>query len=399
MNKEKKLFSIKWKLTLIFGFMFMFFMGALGFPLIRMSRNAVMEKVETHLIDKAHDTSKNINTKIQGDFKKLQAIADSPTLRANKISYQEKAYLLEKEAKDQGFSGLYICDVNNNLYLSDGKILKVADKAYYKSSIKGKNNITEPYTDVDGFFCISASVPVYDYDKKIKGVLIADFEGLSLNQYLTDIKVGQTGYGYILDETGHVIAHKVEKLVRNANKSVELCKENPKLRSLAKFEAIATFSNLPALPCIASFSISNGYISDPNSGNAVSMWVGAKDLAAGVTNTIVLFPDKGKSVIDVAADLIEKLLITTANVASMPSDLVTKALESASTVDLNSDSCYEEALNHFTTNNGVPDQPYDAEFDTPDDFTSLAYPKKDSQVNLSINNFNCVFLLMVRRIK
>ncbi len=77
--------------------------------------------------------------------------------------------------------------------------------------MKGRTYISEPYKGKLGDFVFTASVPIYDNNKKVIGVLVADYDGIALNKYIKDIVVGETGFCYIIGKTGSAIAHPEQK--------------------------------------------------------------------------------------------------------------------------------------------------------------------------------------------
>jgi len=69
--KEKKRFSLRNKLLIIFGLLIIMVGLILSVLAIRTARKAVTEKVETHLIDKATDTAEIIDGRINALFQFL----------------------------------------------------------------------------------------------------------------------------------------------------------------------------------------------------------------------------------------------------------------------------------------------------------------------------------------
>ncbi|MGP1439022.1 MAG: methyl-accepting chemotaxis protein, partial [Treponema sp.] len=65
---SKKHFSIKFKLLLIFSFLILFSLFILGVLAFFIARKATIEKVETHLLDKAQDTAEILNGRINAFF-------------------------------------------------------------------------------------------------------------------------------------------------------------------------------------------------------------------------------------------------------------------------------------------------------------------------------------------
>ncbi|PID30142.1 MAG: hypothetical protein CSB55_00005 [Candidatus Cloacimonadota bacterium] len=236
MESFRKKFSIAKKLILIFTVLSVILGITEGILAVKIASKAVDEKVEYHIIEKAKDVAKQIDTAINGDFTYLQTLSHNPILRDPEISYVEKAAFLEKEAKSEGLMGIYIGDTEGCFYLANGKKMPAGDRKFYQKSIKGENFITEPYKDrVTGDICLTASVPLFDGNKNIIGIILCDYEGLRLNRYTEDVVVGETGYCYILGIGGNIIAHKNEELVKDLINSYDLAKENPEFISIAEF--------------------------------------------------------------------------------------------------------------------------------------------------------------------
>ena len=235
MIKEKKRFSMRNKLLLVFGLLIL----AVGFTLaligVRTARKAVTEKVATHLIDKATDTAEVIDGRVNTMFQFLEGIARMPFLYDKQTSVLEKARLLSKEA---GFNELiqllaYI-NVQGNLSLEDGRIFNVSEREYFQHTLKGEKYISEPsISKGDQSLYITLSVPVYDSEQNISGVLLCDVSGFWLSDQIKDIVVGKTGHCSIHDLTGTTIAFKDVELVKNKINAIEQSKEDAGFSSFA----------------------------------------------------------------------------------------------------------------------------------------------------------------------
>lgn len=94
----KKRFSMRNKLLIIFGLLVALATIIEGILAIRTARRAVVEKIETHLIDKATDTAEVVDGRITAFFQFLEGIARMPLLMDPSVSYQEKVNQLNKEA-------------------------------------------------------------------------------------------------------------------------------------------------------------------------------------------------------------------------------------------------------------------------------------------------------------
>ncbi len=240
----KKNFSIRYKLMIVFGLLIVLSTAILGISSVRISQIAVKDRVDYQLIEKAKDTAAIINNAINSNFEILEILSSTSIIRDQTVSYNEKAAFLADKAAEMGFIGMYICDPDGTLYKTDGTSLNASHRNYYKTDVKGNRYISEPYVDKFGVFCLTISIPIYDEEKNITGVLLADHDGFVLNKYIKDIVVGKTGYSYILSNDGSVIGHaKNNKLVEIKSNSVKLSESNEELKSVAAFEKELLASN------------------------------------------------------------------------------------------------------------------------------------------------------------
>ena len=116
-SSDVRRFSIRLKLLLIFAGLITTSLLCLGLLAIRIASNAVNEKVETHLKDKATDTAEILNGRIEAFFQLMEGIARVPVFRDDVASHQEKLAILKKEiAHNDLFVEAAIVDIEGNMY-------------------------------------------------------------------------------------------------------------------------------------------------------------------------------------------------------------------------------------------------------------------------------------------
>lgn len=70
-----------------------------------------------------------------------------------------------------------------------------------------KNTWTPPYQDPAGSGLIVTSVsPIYAENDTFRGIIGADIQLAQITKHISDIKVGKTGYAFLIDDGGHIIA-------------------------------------------------------------------------------------------------------------------------------------------------------------------------------------------------
>ena len=232
-----KRFSLKNKLIFVFGTLIALSSAIEGLFAINIARKAVTEKVEAQLIDKASDTAEIIDGRINTMFQFLQGIARMPAFTDSSLSYTQKTALLNKEIAFTNI--LYeggVADTKGSMYSLDGRVITVNQTDWYAASMTGKDFLTEPFISaVDKKLILTISVPLYDSNRAIIGVLAAAIPAQWLSEQIKDIVVGKTGNCYLMGNAGAIIADRDLDLVEKQANIIEQAKTNRELASSAAF--------------------------------------------------------------------------------------------------------------------------------------------------------------------
>ena len=244
----KKRFSIRYKLILIFGLLIALASLVEGLLAVRTARKAVTEKVEAHLIDKASDVAEIIDGHVTAFWQFLEGIARLPLFSDTSISNAEKIKLLQKEASfNSDIFELDFSELDGTVHSIDGDA-HIGDREWFQAARSGKPFISEPLLSVTTQKLIQViSVPIYDNNHQIIGVLSADINGLWLSEQIKDIVVGQTGDCSIFGQTGTFIADRDRTLVEKQVNMHEEAKKNAAFRSVAAFIDTAVESDQSAI--------------------------------------------------------------------------------------------------------------------------------------------------------
>ena len=234
-------FSLRYKLVLIFGLLIAAASVVEIVLAVRTARIAVTEKVVDHLVDKAADTATIIDGNCKAFWQLFEGLARTPLLRDPNASYQEKtAYLAKEAALNDRIHRMDICDMKGIRHTSDGQLVNVSDRDYFLAASKGKDFVAEPTVSrVDGILLLIFSVPIYDDNRNVIGVLVSSVDASALSSDIDSITVGKSGYCYIIGLTGTIIAHHDFSLVEKMVNMSENSKSDKSLQSTAAFEKIA----------------------------------------------------------------------------------------------------------------------------------------------------------------
>ena len=212
--------------------------SVLGITATTISKKALLEKVHIQLIEEAKDTAALIDERINTFVATLSAIARQETLRKD-IPYEQKASILVNELafNSSEINAFGICDKKGNVWLTDGRQLNVADREYYQSALNGKVFVTEPMLSrVTNELFTFFSVPIYDDEKNIIGVLYARVDASGLSKMISDIVIGETGDCYVIGLSGNTIGDPDIEAVKSQENSIEKAKSDPSFVEIAAFE-------------------------------------------------------------------------------------------------------------------------------------------------------------------
>ncbi|UTY29659.1 methyl-accepting chemotaxis protein [Treponema putidum] len=244
MSKTKR-FSLFSKFMAIFGLLILIISIILSFFSIRIARKAVIEKVETHLIDKAADTAEIVDGRISIFFQVLEDIAQEPILKDPAVSYQEKTKYLEKAvSSNEKIEQLNLYGLSGVRTTNDGTIVDVHDREWFKSASAGNKFISEPLLSRSlNKFTIILALPLYDNNHNMLGVLNCVVDAKLLSNLISDIVVGKTGYCFIIGSTGTIVALQDFDKVTNMVNILKMSETDKSLESLASFEKTALENN------------------------------------------------------------------------------------------------------------------------------------------------------------
>ncbi len=237
-----KRFSLKNKLIFVFGALVAIATSIEGLLAIRVARRAVTEKIEAHLISKASDTAEIVDGRVMIFFQVLDGIAQTSILKDPTVSYQEKANYLQKEvSSNDKIEQLNLYGLSGTRTTSDGSIVDVHDRDWFKSASAGNRFISEPLVSRSlNKFVIILAVPLYDSNNNnMLGILNCVLDAKLLSSLISDIVVGKTGECYILDKSGTTVADKDFRLVETTSNTYEESHTDPLLKACGEFEKMA----------------------------------------------------------------------------------------------------------------------------------------------------------------
>lgn len=233
--------SIRMRLILYFSLILAAATSVLGFINLQGAENAVADEAEEGLYALAEEGAKVTESRLDSEFVYLEGLANFPEAGSREPDVDRAMTIFMNEVEQTDYLRIGIADLNGNLYLTDsygidGDIVDISEREYYQASLEGERGLMPPSPSVnpdDGDRLIMVtSVPVMN-DGEVTGVIVAVGDADFLNLIVDDIQYGQSGYAYMIDETGTVIAHQNREMVMNAFNPIQEAAEDQGLNPVA----------------------------------------------------------------------------------------------------------------------------------------------------------------------
>lgn len=216
--------SIKLKLMISFAVLISLPMIVLAFLSYNMTANSMQKTIEKELADTTKLTAETINLTLESTISLLRLESKTQLLRGMTRQSESEVQAavfehLQSTVKDneQLIEMLILTDEKGIAYMNNTKIDEMADlsdRQYVQDALRGtyavSDVITSKYTNEP---VIAIAFPITE-NEKVRGLLIGTIKFKKIAEKAEQIKIGQSGYAYMIDNQGVIISHpKKEKIL------------------------------------------------------------------------------------------------------------------------------------------------------------------------------------------
>ena len=206
-SKLKRTRSIGTALILSISLIVVSFVLIIGITTYQMAKKSLVETANELLENKAIDSAAILDLRIKELNISIESLGNSGIVRDPDTTWDEKASMLGLEKDRLGLSDIGIADTKGELILDDGTIVDVKDFGFFEASNSGRSYFAKPFLrERSQSMDVAMSVPIWD-GNTIAGSVIAFKSANDFYQITNDIRIGEAGYAYILDEEIDVISH------------------------------------------------------------------------------------------------------------------------------------------------------------------------------------------------
>ncbi len=204
------------------------------FGVVNMNK-AIFSITQNELIVLAEQVSGRVRASLGEDFSYLQALAtDERIYTMGQDEIEQKKYLLSLADK-RGVGDIGVADKSGRTLTADlSTYADVSKRAYFINALEGKNYVSDPLEDSTkpGVMILMISVPLYDENGQIVGVLYMKKDGVALSDITDQVSFGETGSAFMINAEGTNIAHPNREKVIQQENALRLVAENPLLQEL-----------------------------------------------------------------------------------------------------------------------------------------------------------------------
>ena len=135
-------------------------------------------------------------------------MAENPYIIEGQDRQKIVSVLAQYLQKDPRFTGINYGDLEGNVLRAQGDYAYLGNRRYYQEAVKTKKlTISEPLISRgSGRLSLAIAAPIFT-NGELTGILQATLPLDSLNEIVGSIKFMDTGYGFVVDQSGMLVAH------------------------------------------------------------------------------------------------------------------------------------------------------------------------------------------------
>ncbi len=220
------------KITLFIGILVIFISFGMGLTAIFNSTKIINSMAKQSLLTQAEFGNRLINQEIDFRFSLLHEIADLPEIKGMDFKLQRDT--LRAEVNKLGYLDFGIMSPDSYVsYIVEDKKEDLRNSDFIKKTLAGNDAVSDvEYSKEINKTVVMFAVPIKNNNSVI-GVLIAKGDGDILSKITNSMGFGTSGYAYIINNSGLIMAHQNIDLIITKFSPLEAVKTDKNFQSLA----------------------------------------------------------------------------------------------------------------------------------------------------------------------
>jgi methyl-accepting chemotaxis protein len=208
--------SIQTRLTVVILLIFLVALGALGGLNYWKAREIITANIAADMADKADSAAGDIGDWLAARKAEVSIMAVAPAVRSG--SAEAILPFMQSVAKENKvYDSIGYIRPDGSYINSTGATGSLADRDYFPKAMRGETVISDPViARSTGHLVTIVAVPV-KVNGQVTGVLYGSVDMEGLSKKVLSIKIGQTGYAYVMQQNGLTIIHPDKEVAMKLN--------------------------------------------------------------------------------------------------------------------------------------------------------------------------------------
>jgi phosphoserine phosphatase RsbU/P len=212
--------SIKVKLLVWFGLALLILLSLLGIITYLQVRDTVIPLTEDLSKEILVARSSEMSRLVNGYSAEVRTISRLDIIRRGDFEEIKEYLTTNADQINSDYEMIFFADREGNYITTNNLLGNIADREYFQAIIYGKENyfISDPMisrSTYEEIFVVAWAV--FDENDEKIGVLASTVLLETLSGIAAEIKIGENGFGYIVDKNGLLFAHPNEELRMSLN--------------------------------------------------------------------------------------------------------------------------------------------------------------------------------------
>lgn len=209
--------SIKTKLMMVIGIMMVLSLGLVSSFSYWKSSDLLTTQVEDTLKMQTSGMSKEIGLWLGARQNDMEMLANTNELLSSNPEVV-LPYIMREDKRLALYEGIFVADANGNGFSSRGWKGSIKERKYFQQVMStGKTVFSEALLNKStGKLSIIIAAPIIN-NGKLVGLIGANIPFSDINERIISTKVGKTGYNFMIQKDGFVLAHPNVELVMKLN--------------------------------------------------------------------------------------------------------------------------------------------------------------------------------------
>ena len=230
-NKKLRLTTIKAKLLVYFVILLLITTAGVGIMTIRSSTKALTLQAEEALQLSSFESGRLVESRIRSQKEVMGVVANRQEIKSMDWSRQQP--LMRRLLSETDFLTFGVAKPDGIVRFQDDTSLDLSETQYFKDAMNGEATISElSLHTITGDLEVRYLVPITQGDK-ITGVFVGVRDGYEFGTITYGIGYGESGYAYIVNKDGKIMAHREKDLITSQSNAIELAKSDDNYKSLA----------------------------------------------------------------------------------------------------------------------------------------------------------------------